>query len=177
MVSPDDFLRTMQHSVAVRAIGPSSLRNQGSPGVIDAARKFVANLDLSRISTGVEREFLSQLDKTTDRLLQAMPMKARNWGAARKAVNLFLRDAFYNQYLTTEFDLRRLESWLEIPLDGAVARGLKKIGDRGELPDWPGLKKLTPSVSSQFQSFAEGIAKNRGIARVHLDIYLWLEER
>jgi len=174
---PRDFLRTMQRSVAVTAIGPSSLRNQGASGVIIAARDFLSVLDLSLFDNSIYRNFLLQLDGTTDRLILALPKKAQNWGAARKAVNLFLRDAFYNTYLTSKFNLPRIESFLEIPLDSAVAKGLKKLDKRGELPLWPGLKRLTPSIGSQFQSFAEIIARKRGLARVHLDIYLWLEER
>jgi hypothetical protein len=180
MGSQCDFLHTVQSYIAVQAIGPSSLRNQGSPGVIRAAREFLSELPLSYFPTGGEREFSLHLDEQTDRLLRRLPKNAQNWGAARKALNLFLRDALYNQYLASEFNLHAIEPWLEIPLDRAVARGLrglwKKEGGE-ELPDWPGLKKLTPSISSRFQSFANNAVKNRGYARVHLDIYLWLEER
>ena len=52
MGSPHDFYGTMQRSVAVTAIGPSSLRNQGASGVIDAAREFLAKLDLSGFNAG-----------------------------------------------------------------------------------------------------------------------------
>jgi len=174
---PHDFYGIMQRSVAVTAIGPSSLMNQGASGVINAAQEFLALLDLSVFSTGVKLYFRSQLDTATDSLLLALPKNAQNWGTARKAVNLFLRDALYNHYLATKYNLHRIENWLEIPLDSAVARGLKKLGNRAELPVWPGLKKLSSEISAQFQSFAQDIAKERSLARVHLDIYLWLEER
>lgn len=174
---PDDFLRIMQRAVAVTAIGPSSLRNQGASGVIVAARDFLSVLDLSLFDIGINRKFLLQLDRTTNRLILSLPKNAQNWGAARKAVNLFLRDAFYNTYLASKYKLPRIESSLEIPLDSAVAKDLKKLDKFGEIPAWPGLKRLTPTISSQFQSFAEKIARKRGLARVHLDIYLWLEER
>jgi hypothetical protein len=177
MDSPDDFLHVMQCYVAVQAIGPSSLRNQGSPGVIGTARKFLSGLDLSNFAPAGERGFLTQLDKETSRLLQEMPRKARHWGAARKAVNLFLRDALCNRYLAEKFNLQKTEAWMEIPLDSAVARGLKELSDSAALPIWPGLKKLSPETSAKFQSFAEYAAKKRGLARVHLDMYLWLQER
>jgi hypothetical protein len=172
-----DFLCVLQRAVSVRAIGPSSLRNQGTPGVLDAVREFLSGLDLSRFSGRTKSDFLGYLDRTTGRLVRAMPLKARNWGAARKGINLFLRDALYNQFLASTYSLQKIEHWLEIPLDGAVARGLKRSGRRGELPNWPGLKKLTPPISAEFQVFAEELANTRGLARVHLDIYLWLEER
>jgi len=174
---PEDFYSTVQRSVAVTALGPSSLRNQGASGVIHSAQEFLAALDLSVFNGSKAVMFDAQLNSITDRLKLALPKKARNWGAARKALNLFLRDALYNHYLAKEYHLHRIENRMEIPLDSAVARGLKKLSNRPELPVWPGLKKLTPSISTQFQSFAENVAKKRGLARVHLDIYLWLEER
>jgi hypothetical protein len=177
MVKEERFINVMQHSVAVFAIGPSSLRNQGAPGIIDAARNFLSVLDLTYFNFESREDFESRLNKTTDCLLKALPEKAQNWGAARKAINLFLKDALYNYYLSREYDLRNIESYLEIPLDSAIARGLRKEGKRGELPIWPGLKKLTPPISSRFQSFAEDLAGKRGLARVHLDMYLWLQER
>jgi len=174
---PENFQSTMQRSVAVTAIGQSALRNQGASGVIKTAREFLATMDLSVFRSSTKQTFKFHLDTATDSLLLALPKKAQNWGAARKAVNLFLRDALYNHYLAMEYHLHRIENQLEIPLDSAVARGLKKLGNRTELPVWPGLKGLSPLISAQFQSFAQKIAMKRGHARVHLDIYLWLEER
>lgn len=174
---PADFNSTIQRSVAVTAIGPSSLRNQGAKGVIGASREFLAVLDLSEFMTNNKERFYAQLNSTTEKLRSALPKGAQYWGASRKALNLFLRDALYNYYLASEYKLHKIENWLEIPLDSAVARGLRKIRGGDELPEWPGLKRLTPRVSSVFQAFAMDIAKIRGLARVHMDIYLWLEER
>lgn len=174
---PEDFLSTMQHSVAVIAIGPSSLRNQGYAGVIDAAREFLTKCDLAAFRCHTEEEFRSKLDNTTENLIVALPKRARSWGVARKAINLFLRDSLYNRYLAESYRLLSIENWLEIPLDSAVARGLRKLARRREIPAWPGLKKLSGDVSAQLQLFAQNIAVRRGLARVHLDIYLWLQER
>ena len=55
---------------------------------------------------------------------QSCAEESRHWGAARKAVNLFLRDALCNRYLAEEFNLKKAEAWMEIPLDSAVARGI-----------------------------------------------------
>lgn len=171
------FLATMQHAVAVFAIGPSALRNQGESGVIDAAREFLAQLDLSSYMVKKREEFEVLHNSTTEILIQALPKKAQNWGAARKAINLFLRDILYNTYLAKRYQFSMIEKWLEIPLDSAVARGLRKRSNRGELTSWPGLKNLSMEVKFLFQSFAEELANKRGLARVHLDIYLWLQER
>ena len=110
-------------------------------------------------------------------LLDSLPIKNRPWGAARKAINLFLRDALYNQYLSKQFKLQSIESWLEIPLDSAVAKGLKLQSNRDELPRWPGLKNLEANVSEGFQVFASKRANLKKVARVHLDMYLWLDNR
>jgi hypothetical protein len=46
-----------------------------------------------------------------------LPAGAKNWGAARKALNLVLRDILYNQYLQREYGFNRIGKWLELPLD------------------------------------------------------------
>ena len=80
-------------------------------------------------------------------------------------------------WTSSRYYTRAIEPWLEIALDSAVARGLKTHGQRGELPRWPGLKSLIKSDSDRFQGFALGYAAEKGITRVHLDMYLWLENR
>ena len=176
-MKPRDFLTTLQRKVAVASVGPSALRGQGK-GVLHAAQDFLAGLSLGRIPKSDCLRFETWLDRQTERLLDALPLKSRPWGAARKAINLFLRDALYNRYLCRHFRLGTIQSWLEVPLDSAVAKGLKKrAGRRGELPPWPSLKKLTKPVSDRFQVFASEFAKKKGIERVHLDMYLYLENR
>jgi len=175
-MKPRDFFTTLQRKVAVAAVGPSALRGQGK-GVLHAAQDFLAGLSLGRIPKSDSRRFEAWLDRQTERLLDALSLKSRPWGAARKAINLFLRDTLYNRYLCNHFRLSAIESWLEVPLDSAVATGLKRDGQRAELPPWPGLKRLTKPVSDRFQVFARGLAKRKGLERVHLDMYLWLENR
>lgn len=171
---PHNFIPTVQHKVAVTAIGPSALRRQGK-GVLGSSQRFLASISLPRIPKSSVARFW--LDRQTNDLLADLPVNGRPWGAARKAINLFLRDALYNQYLNRQYGLDKIESWLEIPLDSAVARGLKSAAGRGILPHWPGLKHLDPDVSNEFQSFAIAHAQTLGIKRVHLDMYLWLENR
>jgi hypothetical protein len=87
-------------------------------------------------------------------------------GAARKALNLFLRDAFYNVYLRQRFKLARCERCLEVPLDRIVADGLCQR--RSEpLPRWPGVKHLTARISETYQRAAELEANSLGLSRVH----------
>ena len=172
----NNFITTLQRMVAFTAVGPSALRGQGK-GVLRASQDFLARMSLARIPKSSRKRFQLWLDRQTELLLNSLPIKNRPWGAGRKAINLFLRDALYNKYLSRQFKLQSIETWLEVPLDSAVAKGLKLHSNRGELPIWPGLKNLTQKVSEDFQVFASKQAHLKGIARVHLDMYLWLDNR
>lgn len=164
----------MQVRTSTASIGPSALRNQGV-GILEKAQKYCSEIDLSEYSLLTECKFLSHLDRETDRLMISFNNDA--WGTARKALNLFFRDALYNKYLSEIYNLDAIESFLEIPLDRAVSTGLKRRGVRGELPQWPGLKSLRKEISDEYQSFALKEAVKEGISRVHIDMYLWLEYR
>jgi len=170
------FLQVVQEKVAVSSIGPSALRGQGGGGVVRAARNYCRTLNLRKL-TSFEREqsFVEYLDIATKEL--TLSSQYLRWGAARKSLNLFLRDTLYNTYLNKAFRLNRIESWLEIPLDSVVAKGLRSMDDREELPAWPGLKQLSPEISSKYQEFARRQTDRLGTLRVHLDMYLWLSGR
>lgn len=171
------FYCDMQRYIGVATIGPSTLRNQGSGGVIKAAQQYLAVLDLSVFGGSKEQDFLAALNTQTEMLRASLPSGARNWGAARKALNLFLREVCYNRFLCQKHGFELLEDWMEIPLDSLVAQALRRKAGRGKLPRWPGLNKLTPRVSRPFQAFAQRFATSKGISRVHLDMRLWTEER
>jgi len=177
MKKDSQFYRDIQRYIAVTTIGPSTLRNQGARGVIEVAQEHLAAVDLSKFSVRNEGDFLASLNAQTNRLKRAFPHGAQNWGAARKALNLFLRDICYNRFLCERHALAQAEDWMEIPLDGLVARALKRKAGRGKLPQWPGINELTAGVSGSFQVFAREFAASKGISRVHLDMRLWTEER
>jgi hypothetical protein len=59
------------------------------------------------------------------------------------------------------------------PLDSITAKELKKASNYRELARWPGVSGLKPETSASYQAVAERVAKRRGIARVHLDVYWW----
>lgn len=176
MKRPSDFIKRIQEKVAVSTVGPSALRGQGK-GVLKTTREFLTNVKLERMPKSNQKLYRRWLDRQTDALLGILPVRGRPWGAARKALNLFMRDVLYNQYLSEHFKMNRIESWLEIPLDSVVAKALKKTAGRSGLPSWPGLKHLTPEISEVFQRFATNYASHKNIQRVHLDIYLWLDNR
>ena len=173
-----DLIRVIQRFVAVDAVGPSAMRGQGR-GVLPAVQEHLGDLDLRGVPK-TQRGFGRWLDRQTETTLSALKGIApgRPWGTARKAVNLFLRGCLYNHYLRETYSLGRMEPWLEIPLDGVVARALKRLAGRGALPVWRGLKHLTPEESARFQDFVAKRAQAVGLpARVFLDHDLWLSNR
>lgn len=171
-----EFICIMQRRTGVVAVGPSALRGQGK-GVLKAAQAYLGTMDLSKAPKTNATKYARWLDGHTKAMLRTLPVKNEPWGAARKALNLFMRDALYNRYLNRHYRLGKIETWLEIPLDRAVAKGLKRDAGRGNLPPWPGLKRLRKGTSDKYQAFAAECAGRKGIARVHLDMYLWLENR
>ena len=175
MMEQAKFTKQMQYKVAVSAVPLSAVRAQGA-GVLRASQNFLTRLRLANIPRS-EMAFRQWLNRQTNALLDQLPVANRPWGTARKVINLFLRDALYNQYLADAFKLNQLQRWLEIPLDGAVAQGLKRKAGRGNLPPWSGLKKLTRSESDPFQDYALFLANEARTHRVHLDIFLWLDNR
>jgi hypothetical protein len=167
------LVEQVRNRVAQTAVGPSALRNQGGRYVVQRAREFLRRIDLSRINVNTEAEFRRRLDKLTEALRSSLPQGARNWGTARKALNLFLRDAAYSFYLREHYDLARLEPWLEVPLDSLTAAGISRSHKGSAVPPWPGVKHLTPQVSDAYQEAASQIGESAGTYRVHLDLSWW----
>jgi hypothetical protein len=170
------LIDAIQHRVAVIAIGPSTARGQGAAGVVRAAQRFLASLALAPFATSDSIAFRSALDEASEWLRTALPDEARSWGLARKCLNIFLRDSFYNHYLRQYFGLTSGEQWFEIPLDSIVAKAIRRQSDK-RLPRWPGVKHVPREVSEVYQSAAAELAQRFGIARVHLDTYLWVQGR
>lgn len=166
-------MNLLQKRVAEGAVGATALRNQGAKGVIAAAREFLKNLDLSRFLVESEDRFMDVLDSSTRSMQKYLPPDARHWGAARKGLNLFLRDVLYNRYLSERFGFKRIEKWMEVPLDRFAAQGIMRDYSVASLPAWPGLKHLTPEISKAYQKAALALAASRHLSRVHLDILYW----
>ncbi len=155
-----DFLDSLRFRLAELAVGPSALRKQGAPGVIAAARSFLKGLDLCSFVVRKESDYLARLNRATESLQKVLPARAQHWGAARKALNLFLRDALYCSDLASHYRLQAIRSWLEVPLDRWVALGLRRYRNLSAgLPRWPGIKHLTPNASSEYQRVATAVAR------------------
>ena len=166
-----DFIQTVQDKVAISAVPPSTFRGSKA-GLIAAVRDFLQFLDLSQFAVSDQKRFAARLERVTRQMRSALSRESATWGVARKALNLFLRDAFYNTYLRKRFKLVRAEACYEVPLDGVVANGLRRRFPK-QLPRWPGVKPLTKKVSDVYQAAAMKEAQKMDLSRVHLDIYLW----
>jgi hypothetical protein len=167
------FIEKLVRRTAQAAIGPSALRNQGAAGVISGARSAAAALDLRRLGTRTSDSFPKFLDVVTAEFLEHFPPNAKHWGAARKAANLFLRDAVYNVDLSAEFRLSAVRSFLEVPLDRDIATGLLGQPEGSQLPEWSSIKGLKPETSAKYQLVASAVAIRNGVNRVDLDVYFW----
>jgi hypothetical protein len=170
----DNLLRTaMQLKVAISAIPPSVVRRQGRAGLLGVMRTYCAKYPLERLSHTREATYRKELRRATLRLQKAARVHGCGWGAVRKALNLFFRDATYNHYLRDEFSLSAVERFLELPLDGEVAHRLLAEPGAEELTQWPNLNGLTEEVSESYQAFATLVARRKKIKRVHLDLFYW----
>jgi hypothetical protein len=138
-------------------------------GDIQHIRKFLDRLDLRRFSEPAK--FSRALDRYTTALAKLLP--ENRWGAARKFLNLYLRDATYNFYLRRAYMLDGVEHLLELPMDSFAATELHKLCERRELPSWKGVIHLTPEDNAAYQTFASKVAIREAIHRVHLDVRYW----
>jgi len=158
-------------------IAGTTLRNQGASGVVDAARDYLFDLDLRKFADLPDDRFAHRLDSYTEELRVSLPTRARHFGTARKSINLFLMEAFYNRVLCEAYNLQSVEDFLELPIDGHVADGLKKqakiYGVSCTLPKWHGIKNLKSDTNVTFQNCAKEIAGKMHVARVYLDLLLW----
>jgi hypothetical protein len=171
-VTSEKFLHSVQIRTARIAASASATRNQGE-GAASAAREFLAAIDLRQFAVSSGSVLRARLDETTESLLRVLPRQARNWGLARKLINIFLRDALYTTYLCQHYALTKAESWLEIPLDSITAGRLREDAGPRVLPRWRGVKHVTPEANDRYQHHAEKIALGVGVARVHLDTDWW----
>jgi hypothetical protein len=170
-------LKIMQKYVANIGITASALRGLGVGGFVQAARDFLANLDLRPLKTLEPSVYPTWLDDQTDVLKKKFPQDL--WGPARKSINIFMTMASLNRFLCHAYALERLEDVLEVPLDSVVVsklqeveKTLKLFGESGS-PRWRSIKALDPANSEKFQKVATAMAKERGISRGALDVALW----
>ena len=170
----DKFIKLVRKRVASTSIGASTARGMGPKETIQNARRFLMNLDLRAFANAKNQSsFQELLDNVTDKFRRSLPKGGQHWGSSRKFLNIFLRDAFYNRYLYGVYKLRKIEPWLEVPLDRNVADGLHSEPGGKLLPSWKTVIGVDQQANKLYQEFALNIAKKKGIRRVHLDLWYW----
>lgn len=165
----DRLTKLIRHHYAISAVGPSVARNMIRKGDIEHIRDFLDRLSLRRFSNPTT--FRRALDRATASLAELLPKD--RWGAARKFLNIYLRNVTYNHYLRRAYGLHRIERLLELPMDSFAAEQLRRRREGRELPRWKGVIHLTPEESASYQAVAARIAKRELIHRVHLDVLFW----
>jgi hypothetical protein len=165
----------MQSYVAETCMGSSALRNQGAGKLLETSRKYFKRINLSTIPI-TRPEFERWLDQRTKKLLSQFPKKAQHFGTARKALNLFLRCACYNVLLDRTYHLRRIQRFLEVPVDSFTASHLMHYEPLLVPTKWNKIKRVTEEENRQFQEGARRLAKKWKVNRVDLDIFFYREE-
>ena len=76
-----------------------------------------------------ETEFTQLLNVYTDQLCyNLIDFKLKDlWGLCRKAINLYLRDCYYNKFVHDAYQLNQIASYLETPIDSFAMNKLKAI--------------------------------------------------
>jgi hypothetical protein len=172
----DRLAHIIQRYIAITSVGASTVR--GLPkGTAEAAREFLAGVSLRQFGINSERLFRRRLNRLTDDFKGVLPSRRGHWGLARKLLNIFLHNALYNYYLRKKYSLGRSETLYEVPIDSVVARGIRRAFPAGRCPAWRGLKNLSNVEHEVYQDCAAELAASRGLARVHLDAILWVQER
>ncbi|MFP3801156.1 hypothetical protein [Paraburkholderia sp. SIMBA_027] len=174
----EKFIVRLHTKAAFGAIGRSTLRSQGAPGMVDCARRFLASsVAIGDFNVESEAQFGKMLDRYTKRLANSFPDAGKgNWGAARKALNIFLRDVVYNRTLSDHYGVEHIHEWLELPMDRHCYDGLARLASE-KVGVWPKIKYLKPHENVYFQNVASEVAKQESIFRVDLDIVFWQSEK
>ena len=167
-MSNDDLCRVMQKYLGLICSSGSAF--WGRRELEKPARRFFRKIELSGLSE--ISEFNLWLDSQTCTLCKRFPKGCRDWGFARKILNIFLRHACYNVYLRNRYHLEMLEPFLEVPIDSIVADKLRRKRE-SNLPRWRGYGAIDAELNRCYQQVAQSWANEKGFARVHLDAWIW----
>lgn len=175
------FETALKVNLTKRSVGTSALRNQVRKGGIGAVHAFLGGLRPRELRALRSRKaFLRWLDARTSELeLKVGASHGLQWGSARKALNLWLRDIVYNHHFRSAYGLDRLEPWLEVPLDSHTAAFIRRESE-ADLPNWTTIVAVTPDFSRCYQEAASEIVRTPRFAHfghpVHLDLAAWRGE-
>lgn len=166
-------IEDIQRFIAYGSVGASTVRGLRTKGVVVSGRKALRKVDLAPYGHATAESFRRMLDRDTERVRRSLADGAQFWGVARKVLNIYLRNALYNTYLTAHYGLAGLEPYCEVPLDSLSAKGILSHARERPLPRWVGVKYVTPEINSHFQRLAATVAAESKTSRIHLDALFW----
>jgi hypothetical protein len=161
----------------------------GPKGTARDVRKFLREPALLKKFSNLDGayDFVRVLDSETELLMNTLPDGNRErkgvvvgtwgprWGVARKCLNIFLYECLNSRWLCeANPGLKKLEPWLEVPLDSYVGCALHEAGG-AQTPAWNTVIDLEKKDSEAYQAFAASLAETKGIHRIHLDLDFYNE--
>ena len=120
-----------------------------------------------------ENELKALLDSYTSKLKQkiAKPIHSEHWGMCRKAINLYLRDCYYNKALNEHFSLDKVASYLETPIDSFAMKALAKYTS---FVKKSAIKALDKNTHQEWQKAAKTFAQTNKLPnRVDADLIIY----
>jgi hypothetical protein len=98
-------------------------------------------------------------------------INAEYWGICRKAINLYLRDCYYNKALNEHFSLDKVASYLETPIDSLAMKSLAKHNSAVKKS---AIKMLNKTSHQEWQKAAKIFAQaNKLPNRVDTDLIIY----
>ena len=179
-------LYMIRRYVAETSVGPSTVRGYVK-NTQKICRAFLAEIDLAELSKIDEPSFKSWLNEKTDALYIQLRRQGRRkkgvetYGIARKVVNIYLHNVFYNGVLSRKYGLADLCDFLEVPIDSHVREWLLLIA-RNTCPPLTidplisradKIWRIDEKANSAYQVLASQVARQLDTERVHLDAYFY----
>jgi hypothetical protein len=164
------FLRSIKRRVIDYAVDQSAMRNQLEPGDILRVRSFLRGMSLKKFANAENAAvFFELLNGKTNELLADIQIC---WGTARKAINLALCAAYFEQTLNFAFQLDRIAEYLEVPIDRQTAKYIR--GFHPYLPRIQSIIAINPETHELYQHSASQIAEEKGFpSRIYCEIRAW----
>ena len=180
-----EWIENVLQHLSSLSVGGSTLRSQCAEGGVMSARNFLRQLSISDLSRMDQTQFARFLQQQTTNLSRKIlhPQTGKpNFGAARKVINIFLRTCAMNKDIYKKFNLKKIEPFLEVPIDRQVVNKINAIkienGYRFNLPTAQPftIRDLDSTNHRLFQNAASQIAADMGLYRYELDIIFWRVE-
>jgi hypothetical protein len=164
-----------QKRISKTCIGSNSTFGSLESGGLNSIRQNLCIIiNLSDISScKSDSEFKALLDSFTSKLKQKLstPVSQDHWGICRKAINLYLRDCYYNKILNEHFKLDKIAAYLETPIDSLAMKSLGKYTTSVKKST---IKALNKTTHQEWQKAATLFSKANSLPyRVDADLEVY----